>query len=114
MPSRSESVMFLTNFAVMPSGGFLIYFSLSFSMNFGFIVSLLSFDSSSMEQTGDKIKQINCWKGSDILQLPFHRVFPEKQACVCGRVPETPFGGYTSDTLGDRNQRIRERADAIY
>ncbi len=104
--------MFLTNFAVMPSGGFLIYFSLSSSMNFGFIVSLLSFDVFSMEQTGDKIKQINRWNGSDILTLPFHRGFEEKQACVCDRVPRTPFCGYTSDTPGDRSQRIRGRADA--
>ena len=42
MSSRSESVMFLISFAVMPSGGFLIYFYLSSSMNFGSIASLLS------------------------------------------------------------------------
>ena len=82
-------------------------------MNFGFIVRLLSFDIFSMEQTGDKINQFCRWNGRDILPLSFHRVFPEKQACVCDRVPETPFYGYTSDIEGDRNQKIKERAAAI-
>lgn len=104
--STVESVMFLTSLAVMPSGGSLIYFCLSSSMNVGSITSLLSFDISSMGQTGDKIKQIYHWSGSDILPLPFHGVFPEKQAYVCGRVPGTPFCGYTLDIEGDRNQRI--------
>jgi len=67
-----------------------------------------------MEQTGDKIKHICHWSGSDILPLPFRRVFPEKQAYVCDRAPETPFCGYIFDILEDRNQRIKERAAAIY
>lgn len=67
-----------------------------------------------MEQTGDKIKNIYHWSGNDILPLPFRRVLPEKQACVCGRVPETPFCGYTLDIEEGRNQKIRERADAMY
>ena len=107
MSSRSESVMFFTSFGVMPSGGSLIYFCLSFSMNSGSSASLLSFDSFSMEQTEDKIKQIYRWNDSDILPLPFHRVFPEKQAYVFDRVPETPFYGYTWDIGEDHNQRIR-------
>jgi len=78
------------------------------------MVSLLSVDIFSMEQTGDKIKHIYHWSGSDILPLTFRRVFPEKQACVCDRVPETPFCGYILDILEDRNQRIKERAAAIY
>ena len=61
----------LTNPAVMPSGGFLIYFCLSSSINFRSIAGLLSSDIFSMEQTGDKIKQIYRWNGSDILPLPF-------------------------------------------
>ena len=113
MSSRSESVMFLTSSAVMPSGGSLIYFCLSPSTNFGSIVSLLSVDIFSMEQTEDKIKYICHWSGSDILPLPFHRVREEKQACVCDRVPGTPFCDHTSDIEEDRNQRIREEAAAI-
>lgn len=67
-----------------------------------------------MEQTEDKIKHICHWSGNDILPLSFHRVLPEKQACVCDRVPGTPFCGYTSDIEGDRNQRIGEEAGVIY
>lgn len=114
MSSRSESVMFLTSFVVMPSGGFLIYFCLSSSINFGSIVRLLSVDGFSMKQTEDKIKHICHWSGNDILPLPFRRVLPEKQACVYGRVPETPFCGYILDIEEDRNQKIRERVVAIY
>lgn len=47
----------LTNPAVMPSGGFLIYFCLTSSMNFGSIASLLSVAIFSMEQTEDKINR---------------------------------------------------------
>ncbi len=47
-----------------------------------------------MEQTEDKIKHIYHWSGSDVLPLPFRRVHEEKQACVYGRVPGTPFCGY--------------------
>ena len=83
-------------------------------MNFESIVSLLYVDIFSMEQTGDKIKYICHWSGNDILPLPFRRVLPEKQACVCGRVSETPFCGYILDIEEDRNQRIKERADAMY
>lgn len=108
MSSRSESVMFLTSFAVIPSGGFLIYFCLSSSMNFESIASLLSVDIFSMEQTEDKIKHICHWSGNDVLPLPFRRVLPEKQACVYGRVPETPFCGYIFDIEEGRNQRIKE------
>lgn len=91
----------------------MIYFCLSFSTNVVSITGILSFDISSMEQTGDKIKQNECWSGSDTFPLPFRRVFPEKQACVHDRVPGTPFCGYTSDIEGDRNQRIRGRAGVI-
>ena len=114
MSSRSGSVMSLTSSAVMPSGGFLTYFSLSSPKNSESIASLLSVDIFSMEQTEDKTKYICHWSGSGILPLPFHRVLPEKQACVCGRVSGTPFYGYILDIEEDRNQRIKERAGAMY
>ena len=114
MSSRSESVMFLTSADVMPSGGFLIYFCLSSSTNFESIVRLQPVDVFSMGQTEDKIKHICHWSGNDILPLSFRIVQEEKQAYDCGRVPETPFCGYTLDIEEGRNQRIRERADAIY
>lgn len=92
----------------------MIYFCRSSSINFGSIVRLLSVDGFSMKQTEDKIKHICHWSGNDILPLPFRRVLPEKQACVYGRVPETPFCGYILDIEEDRNQKIRERVVAIY
>ncbi|MDO4321365.1 MAG: hypothetical protein Q4C61_02455 [Lachnospiraceae bacterium] len=67
-----------------------------------------------MEQTEDKIKYICHWSGNDILPLPFHRVLAEKQAHVYGRVPGTPFCGYILDIEEDRNQKIKERASAMY
>lgn len=73
-------------------------------MNFGSIVSLLSVDIFSMEQTGDKFKHICHWSGSDILPLPLRRVLPEKQPCVCGRVPEAAIG---ETTLGKETMDMR-------
>jgi len=114
MSSKSESVMFSTNLAVMPSGGFLIYFCLSPSIKFESMVSLLSADIFSMGQTEDKIKHIYHWSGNDILPLPFRRVHEEKQAYVYGRVPGTPFCGCILDIEGDHNQKTEERASAMY
>ena len=65
--------MFLISLAVMPSRGFLIYFSLGLYMNFGYIVCLLSVDIFGMEHTEDKVQQDLVPKSGECHAEPFIR-----------------------------------------